>query len=67
MEERLSKIEQKVDSILAILEGKYGAEGLLKQIYQNRDDIMRLKMKLYKFAGIFSVVFPLIIILIRAK
>lgn len=63
--ERLNSIERKLDTLLILIEGKHGTEGLVKQIYKNRDDISALRKNILFAAGAASVVMPFITILIK--
>lgn len=64
-EERLSRIEEKLNTLIALLEGKHGAEGLAAQIYRNREDIKALKRFVYKMMGSMAILVPIATYLIR--
>jgi hypothetical protein len=63
--ERLSSIEEKLNTLIALLEGKHGAEGLAAQIYRNREDIKALKRFVYKMMGSLGILIPIATYLIR--
>lgn len=64
-ERRLSRIEEKLNTMIALLEGRHGAEGLAAQIYRNRDDIKSLKRLIYKMSGSLAILIPLVSYLIK--
>lgn len=57
-DERLNKIEKKVDRLIALMEGIHGADGLVSQVYSNKKDIGELRKLLYKTAGALTVIVP---------
>lgn len=63
--DRLNKIDAKLNILIAMLEGKHGAEGLATQIYRNREDIKVLKRLIYKVSGGLVILIPLLSYIIR--
>jgi hypothetical protein len=65
MEDRLDVIEHKVDTIITILEGKHGFEGLAKQVITNRDDIRHIKSKINYLIGVLACAVPIVTITLK--
>lgn len=64
-DERLNRIEKKLNALLIILEGRYGSEGLASQVYKNRENIATLKAFMMKSIGALAVVVPVLTIILK--
>ena len=64
--DRLNSIERKLDTLLVLIEGKHGTEGLVKQIYKNRDNIAVINRKILVASGAVLLITPLIPLVVRS-
>lgn len=64
--DRLNSIERKLDALLVLIEGTHGSEGLVKQIYKNRDNIAALSRKVLVASGAVLILMPLIPLIVRS-
>ena len=66
-DKRLNRIEKKLNTLLTILEGRLGSEGLATQIYKNRESIAGLKALVFMALGATAALTPLVLLFLRGK